>query len=181
MSRWLHVNAQLGHQPEKVLSIGVPPERPKKSFPPPRQSSAAIVSHEQQQDHTFLFSIKDMFESDIEIDTDSQQNTLFSSAQHFAIEEITSNWVNTTSNTFSSPVSIVNPLASKQTSCTLGKASPFGLLKLVYQSGEQNKQGWVRWCFFAITRQLGSVPDPWDPPLFGWIILRSQWFPCHHG
>jgi len=51
-----------------------------------RQNSIATASHEQQQedsamsDHASLSSIEDMIESDIEIDTESQRNTSFSSA-----------------------------------------------------------------------------------------------------
>ena len=90
-----------------------------------RQNSIATASHEQQQedsamsDHASLSSIEDMIESDIEIDTESQQNTSFSSAQHSTIEEIVSRSVHAALNAFSTPTSALNPLASNQTSCTL--------------------------------------------------------------
>ena len=109
---------------------------------PIRQNSAAIVSQDQEQedsalsDHASLSSIEDMIESDLEIDTDSQQNTSFSSAQRSAIEEIVSRSVHTALNAFSTPTSALNPLASNQTSCTPGTASPLGLSRPVDRSLE---------------------------------------------
>ena len=84
------------------------------------QNSAAVaaVSYEQEQedsalsDHASLSSIEDMIESDVEIDTESQQNTSFSSAQRSAIEEIVSRSVHTALNAFSTPASALNPLVS---------------------------------------------------------------------
>jgi len=104
---------------------------------PIRQNSATTASHEQELEdsatsgHTSLSYIKDMIKSDLEIDTESQQNTLFSSAQCSAIEEIVSRSVHIALNTFSTPVSALNPLASNQTSCTPGTASPLGLSRPV--------------------------------------------------
>ena len=89
---------------------------------PIRQNSAAIASQDQEQedsglsDHASLSSIEDMIESDLEIDTDSQQNTSFSSTERSAIEEIVSRSVHTALNAFSTPTSALNPLASNQTS-----------------------------------------------------------------
>ena len=77
-----------------------------------------------------------MIESDLEIDTESQQNTSFSSAQRSAIEEIMSCSVHTTLNTFSTPASALNPLASKQPLCAPGTASPLGLSRPVERSLE---------------------------------------------
>ena len=95
------------------------------------------MSHEQEQedsalsDHASLSSIEDMIEYDVEIDTESQQNTSFSSAQRSAIEEIVSRLVHTALNMFSTPTSALNPLASNQTPCTPGTASPLGLSRPV--------------------------------------------------
>ena len=104
---------------------------------PIRQNSAVVASQEQEQedsalsDHASLSSIEEMIESDLEIDTDSQQNTSFSSAQRSAIEEIVSRSVHTALNAFSTPTSALNPLASNPSSCTPGTASPLGLSRPV--------------------------------------------------
>ena len=106
---------------------------------PLRQNSAVVTaaSHEQEQedstlsDNVSLSSIEDMIESDIKIDTESQQNTLFSSAQRSTIEEIVSRSVHTALNAFSTPASALSPLASNQTPCTPGTASLLGLSRPV--------------------------------------------------
>ena len=104
---------------------------------PLRQNRATTTSYEQEQedsalsDHASLSSIEDLIESDVEIDTDTQQNTSFSSAQCSAIEKIVSHSVHTALNAFSTPASALNPLASNQTSRTPGAASPLGLSRPV--------------------------------------------------
>ena len=105
------------------------------TFPP-------IASHEQEQedsalsDRASLSSIEDMIESDLENDTESPLNTSFSPAQRSTIEEIVSRSVHTALNAFSTPAGSLNPLASNQTSCTPGMASPLGLSRPVDRSLE---------------------------------------------
>ena len=128
-----HVNAPPGRSTRNCRNTGDPETLPL------RQNSAAVAaaSHEQDQedsalsDHASLSSIEDMIESDVDIDTESQQNTSFSSAQHATIEEIVSRSVHTTLNAFSTPASAFSPLASNQTPCTPGTASPLGLSRPV--------------------------------------------------
>ena len=129
----LHVNARPGQSTRNRRSTGDTETLP---F---RQNSAAVAaaSHDQEQednalsDHTSLYSIEDVIESDIEIDTKSQQNTSFSSAQRSAVEKIVSCSVHTALNAFSTPASALSPLGSKQTPCTPGTVSPHGLLRPV--------------------------------------------------
>ena len=128
-----HVNARPGRSTRNRRNTGDPETLPL------RQNSAAVAaaSHEQEQedsalsDNASLSSIEDMIESDVEIDTESQQNTSFSSAQRSAIEEIVSRSVHTALNAFSTPASALSPLASNQTPCTPGTASPLGLSRPV--------------------------------------------------
>ena len=128
-----HVNARPGRSTRNRRNTGDPETLPL------RQNSAAVaaVSHEQEQedstlsDNASLSSIEDMIESDVEIDTESLQNTSFSSAQRSAIEEIVSRSVHTALNAFSTPASALSPLASNQTPCTPGTASPLGLSRPV--------------------------------------------------
>ena len=95
---------------------------------PIRHNSAVIASQEQEQedsalsDHTSLSSIEDMIESDLEINTESQQNTSFSSDQYSANKEIVSRSIHIVLNVFSTPASALNSLASNQPSCTPGTA-----------------------------------------------------------
>ena len=126
-----HVNARPGRSTRN---------RHRNLASPAKQCAAA--SHEQEQedsalsDHASLSSIEDMMESDVEIDTESQQNTSFSSAQHSTIKEIVSRSVHTALNAFSTPASALSPLASNQTPCTPGMASPLGLSRPVYRNLE---------------------------------------------
>ena len=136
-----HVNARPGRSTSQNNVDRLTTAGETETFPI-RQNSAAIASQDQEQedsalsDHASLSSIEDMIESDLEIDTDSQQNTSFSSAQRSAIEEIVSRSVHTALNAFSTPTSALNPLASNQTSCTPGTASPVGLSRPVDRSLE---------------------------------------------
>ena len=128
-----HVNARPGRSTRNRRNTG------DHETLPLRQNSAAIAaaSHGQEQedsalsDHASLSSIEDMIESDVEIDTESQQNTSFSSAQRSALEEIVSRSVHTALNAFSTPANALSPLASNQTPCTHGTASPLGLSRPV--------------------------------------------------
>ena len=118
----------LAGQPE----IGVTPETPKPCLPGktvprsrPRATNRSKRTAPCQTTPHYLI------ESDVEIDTESQQNTSFSSAQRSAIEEIVSRSVHTALNAFSTPASALSPLASNQTPCTPDMASPLGLSRPV--------------------------------------------------
>ena len=130
---WSHVNARPGWSTRNWRNTG-----DTKTLPLQQNSATvAAVSCEQEQedsalsDHASLSSIEDMIESDVEIDTESQRNTSFSSAQRSAIKEIVSRSVHTALNAFSTPASALSPLACNQTSCTPGTASPLGLSRPV--------------------------------------------------
>ena len=153
-----------------------------------RQNSAAIASQDREQedsalsDHASLSSIEDMIESDLEIDTDSQQNTSFSSAQRSAIEEIVSRSVHTALNAFSTPTGALNPLASNQTSCTPGTASPLGLSRPVDRSLEDKilRGEYVDFALILPDRPLRSSSvwmtrpqAPWAPPS-PWLERKNQ-------
>ena len=130
---WSHVNARPGRSTRNRGNTGDPETLLL------RQNSAAdaAANREQEQEdsalseNASLSSIEDLIESDVEIDTESQQNTSFCSAQHSAIKEIVSRSVHTTLNAFSTPATTLSPLASNQTPCTPCTASPLGLSRPV--------------------------------------------------